>query len=176
MTLNSFLDVWVILRQVHRTVFDGDLLRTPQYVVVTVAYLLVYAAYGIPYLFLPHKASEVGLSEDLVSLLVSIIGISNLTARFLMAIVASSSIRNRMFLLSLSFAAHTLSLLTFPFFSDFLYLALGAGLFGFSSGKLRKNGYDIKNVCFIYLQYFSSKYIFWGNNRNFHQYNARCAA
>ncbi|XP_022344176.2 monocarboxylate transporter 13-like isoform X1 [Crassostrea virginica] len=127
-------NVWVILRQVHRTVFDGDLLRTPQYVVVTVAYLLVYAAYGIPYLFLPHKATEVDLSEDSVSLLVSIIGISNLTARFLMAIVASSSIRNRMFLLSLSFAAHTLSLLTFPFFSDFLYLALGAGLFGFSSG------------------------------------------
>nr|XP_022344177.1 monocarboxylate transporter 12-like isoform X2 [Crassostrea virginica] len=97
-------NVWVILRQVHRTVFDGDLLRTPQYVVVTVAYLLVYAAYGIPYLFLPHKASEVDLSEDSVSLLVSIIGISNLTARFLMAIVASSSI------------------------------PLGAGLFGFSSG------------------------------------------
>ncbi|XP_022344177.2 monocarboxylate transporter 13-like isoform X2 [Crassostrea virginica] len=97
-------NVWVILRQVHRTVFDGDLLRTPQYVVVTVAYLLVYAAYGIPYLFLPHKATEVDLSEDSVSLLVSIIGISNLTARFLMAIVASSSI------------------------------PLGAGLFGFSSG------------------------------------------
>ncbi|XP_062614610.1 monocarboxylate transporter 6-like isoform X2 [Saccostrea cucullata] len=123
-----------ILREVCQTVFDRELMRTRNFPTVTLSYLLLHIVYAIPFLFLPKKAEQLGFSEDKASLLLSIIGISNTVSRLLMAIAASRSPFCRMVLLTSSFLATSVSLLIFAIFSDFLYLAIGVTLSGFSAG------------------------------------------
>lgn len=130
-------DAMAILRQVYRTVFDPELLRSARYTGVCAAYLLLYVAYGIPFLFLPVKNAKTGLSKEVTSLLISVSGISNLASRFIMAGLASTSGQRRRFFLSVSFAMNAVSFLFFPLFSDILFLSVGAVLFGFSAGKKR---------------------------------------
>uniref|UniRef100_A0A8W8IGZ2 Monocarboxylate transporter 12 n=1 Tax=Magallana gigas TaxID=29159 RepID=A0A8W8IGZ2_MAGGI len=88
---NSKPNAMAILRQVYRTVFDPELLRSARYTGVCAAYLLLYVAYGIPFLFLPVKNAKTGLSKEVTSLLISVSGISNLASRFIMAGLASTS-------------------------------------------------------------------------------------
>lgn len=130
-------DAMAILRQVYRTVFDPELLRSARYTGVCAAYLLLYVAYGIPFLFLPVKNAKTGLSKEVTSLLISVSGISNLASRFIMAGLASTSGQRRRLFLSVSFAMNAVSFLFFPLFSDILFLSVGAVLFGFSAGKKR---------------------------------------
>lgn len=132
--VNSKPKVSAILRQIYQTVFDPELLRSSRYPGICVAYLLLYMAYGIPFLFLPIKNAETGLSKEVTSLLISVSGISNLVSRFVMAGLASTSVQRRRLFLSLSFAMNAVSFLFFPLFSDILFLAVGAVLFGFSAG------------------------------------------
>lgn len=134
---NSKPNAMAILRQVYRTVFDPELLRSARYTGVCAAYLLLYVAYGIPFLFLPVKNAKTGLSKEVTSLLISVSGISNLASRFIMAGLASTSGQRRRFFLSVSFAMNAVSFLFFPIFSDILFLSVGAVLFGFSAGKER---------------------------------------
>lgn len=134
---NSKPNAMAILRQVYRTVFDPELLRSARYTGVCAAYLLLYVAYGIPFLFLPVKNAKTGLSKEVTSLLISVSGISNLASRFIMAGLASTSGQRRRFFLSVSFAMNAVSFLFFPLFSDILFLSVGAVLFGFSAGKER---------------------------------------
>lgn len=133
-------DALAILRQIYRTVFDPELLRSSRYTgPLCVAYLLLYVAYGIPFLFLPIKNAETGLSKEVTSLLISVSGISNLASRFIMAGLASTSGQRRRLFLSVSFAMNAVSFLFFPLFSDISFLSVGAVLFGFSAGKQRSN-------------------------------------
>nr|XP_034329590.1 monocarboxylate transporter 12-like isoform X2 [Crassostrea gigas] len=131
---NSKPNAMAILRQVYRTVFDPELLRSARYTGVCAAYLLLYVAYGIPFLFLPVKNAKTGLSKEVTSLLISVSGISNLASRFIMAGLASTSGQRRRLFLSVSFAMNAVSFLFFPLFSDILFLSVGAVLFGFSAG------------------------------------------
>ncbi|XP_061192893.1 monocarboxylate transporter 12-B-like [Saccostrea echinata] len=123
-----------VLREVCLTVFDRELMRTTNFPAVTLSFLLLYIVYAIPFLFLPKKAFQLGFSEDMTSLLLSIIGISNFISRLLMAIAASRSPFCRQVLLSSSFVINSVSLLIFAIFSDFLFLAIGASFSGFSAG------------------------------------------
>lgn len=125
-------DALAILRQIYRTVFDPELLRSSRYTGICVAY-------GIPFLFLPIKNAETGLSKEVTSLLISVSGISNLASRFIMAGLASTSGQRRRLFLSVSFAMNAVSFLFFPLFSDISFLSVGAVLFGFSAGKQRSN-------------------------------------
>lgn len=131
---NSKPNALAILRQIYRTVFDPELLRSSRYTGICVAYLLLYVAYGIPFLFLPIKNAETGLSKEVTSLLISVSGISNLASRFIMAGLASTSGQRRRLFLSVSFAMNAVSFLFFPLFSDISFLSVGAVLFGFSAG------------------------------------------
>lgn len=132
-------DALAILRQIYRTVFDPELLRSSRYTGICVAYLLLYVAYGIPFLFLPIKNAETGLSKEVTSLLISVSGISNLASRFIMAGLASTSGQRRRVFLSVSFAMNAVSFLFFSLFSDISFLSVGAVLYGFSAGKQRSN-------------------------------------
>lgn len=171
-------DALAIFRQVYRTVFDPELLRSARYTGICMAYLLLYVAYGIPFLFLPIKNAKTGLSKQVTSLLISVSGISNLASRFIMAGLASTSGQRRRLFLSVSFAMNAVSFLFFPLFSDILFLSVGAVLFGFSAGKQRSNILRQFLVFFsllLILEFLLSRCVRYNFGfRNLHQHHIPC--
>ena len=118
-------------RELLKKMFDISLLKSANFNYFCLHCMLLYISYGIPYVYVPGKAIECGISENLASTLVSIIGICSTVGQILMGYIGDRPCINTLYFYNIMVSLAGLITLLLPLISTFPLLAVYSGFFGF---------------------------------------------
>lgn len=112
--------------------WDRELLSNPIFIVFILTNVFLLAGYYIPYVFLVDTAKSRDVDASRASLLMSIIGLSNMFGRIFFGFLDNWKLMDSLFLNNISLITTALSILWFPYCSHFIEYVLACIVFGFS--------------------------------------------
>lgn len=88
--------------RIMREMLDLSLLADPVYLMFVISNFLTSIGFNAPYIFLPDRATAVGIDDSSGALLVSAIGISNTIGRVVLGFLSDQQWVNRLYLYNIS--------------------------------------------------------------------------
>ncbi len=119
------------VKMVMKEMLDMAILRSIIFVYFCISSMLLYMWYDVPYVYSPDKAISMGISEEMASFLVSILGIVSTVGQIVIGYIGDRPGINTLQLYSALTTVAGVATLLVPLFSTFLGLAIYSGAFGF---------------------------------------------
>jgi len=113
---------------------DWSLYKDPKFNLIVVALFCFAMNLHVPYTFTPNRAIKLGIHPEKAALLVSIMGISNVSSRFLFGFIADRSESMRFIIGGLSLCIGGLMSALTPFYSTYTTMAIYSFMFGVCTG------------------------------------------
>lgn len=117
---------------------DFSLLKDVIFVLFVISNFCTSIGFNMPYIYLPDRAHEKGISEKDSAMLVSVIGIANTAGRIIFGWMADRPHVNRLMLYNTALVICGVATALSPLNDSFAWLVLYAAIFGAFIGKLIK--------------------------------------
>ena len=114
---------------------DFSLFLDVVFLIFSISNLLTSIGFCVPYIYLPDRASQLGIDEQKGSLLVSSIGIGNMLGRIIFGYVADRPCVNRLMLYNTVLTICGIASMISVVCTNFITLSVYAATFGFMLGK-----------------------------------------
>ncbi|OWF56683.1 monocarboxylate transporter 7-like [Mizuhopecten yessoensis] len=118
------------VRDAVRQMLDFSLLKDPIFLLFVVSNFFTSIGFNMPYIYLPDRALEAGISKTDAALLVSVIGIANTIGRVVFGWMADQKWVNRLMLYSTALTICGIATALSPLSNSFEYLLVYAAVFG----------------------------------------------
>ncbi|XP_071106596.1 monocarboxylate transporter 9-like [Haliotis cracherodii] len=122
------------VKRVMKTMFDVKILGNPLFLVFAISNFILYFWYDVPYVFMADRATELGISEEKASLIISVIGIVNTFGQVLYGYLGDKNLSLNL-LYAVSCILSGVSVLLVPLMQSYWYMCTLAGSFGFFIGS-----------------------------------------
>lgn len=138
-------DSFVVLfsEQPTQTVMEGiinpKLVKSGKFAIFLLFNFLYIFAFSVPFTYIPLRATELGISLPLTALLVSISGVTSMTGRVLIGMIAGNLPRARPWLLLLFISLSGIVMNVVPFAQSYVTLAFLGAIFMLFTGKMFGN-------------------------------------
>lgn len=135
-------DSFVVLfsEQPTQTVMEGiinpKLVKSGKFAIFLLFNFLYIFAFSVPFTYIPLRATELGISLPLTALLVSISGVTSMTGRVLIGMIAGNLPRARPWLLLLFISLSGIVMNVVPFAQSYVTLAILGAIFMLFTGKM----------------------------------------
>ncbi|XP_033759355.1 LOW QUALITY PROTEIN: monocarboxylate transporter 7-like [Pecten maximus] len=118
------------IRDAVRQMLDFSLLKDPIFLMFVVSNFFTSIGFNMPYIYLPDRALESGISKTDAALLVSVIGIANTIGRVVFGWMADQKWVNRLMLYNTALTICGVATALSPLHNSFEFLLCYAAVFG----------------------------------------------
>lgn len=118
------------MRDAIRQMLDFSLLKDPIFLMFVVSNFFTSIGFNMPFIYLPDRAMEAGVSKTDAAFLVSVIGIANTIGRVVFGWMADQKWANRLMLYSTALLICGIATALSPLQNSYEYLVCYAAIFG----------------------------------------------
>ena len=119
------------VKHVLKEMMDIAILRSVVFVYFCLSSMLLYMWYDVPYVYTPDKAIKMGISEEMASFLVSIIGIVSTFGQIVMGYIGDHPRVNTLHFYNTLISIAGICTMLVPLITNYAGLATFAGAYGF---------------------------------------------
>lgn len=131
-------------------IINPKLVKSGKFAIFLLFNFLFIFAFTVPFTYIPLRATELGISLPLIALLVSISGVTSMTGRVVIGIIAGNLHRARPWLLFLFISLSGIVMNVVPFAQSYVTLAFLGAAFMLLTGKMFCIFYSIFGDCCSY--------------------------
>ena len=124
------------MRDAIRQMLDFSLLKDVVFLLFVVSNFCTSIGFNMPYIFLPDRAEEAGISKENAAFLVAVIGIANTVGRVIFGWMADRPGVNRLMLYNTALVICGIGTALSPLSDSYAYLVCYAAVFGAFIGRL----------------------------------------
>ena len=129
--------------------FDPSLFKNPIFVIFAMVLVLFSFGYHTPYTYVPERAIELGVSPRHASLLISLMGVSNVAARLIFGWIADHSEGIRFYFAGIVFVLGGAATICAFFYVTYPLMAAFSVVFGACSGRRASTCSPVYHVVII---------------------------
>jgi predicted MFS family arabinose efflux permease len=129
------LNLSPVMKDAIHQMLDFSLLKDVIFVIFVISNFCTSIGFNMPYIYLPDRASEKGISESDSALLVSVIGIANTLGRIFFGWMADRQWVNRLMLYNTALVICGIATALSPLDDSKAYLICYAAIFGAFIGR-----------------------------------------
>lgn len=120
---------------VLKSILDFGLFKSPSFLILAISGFCTLSGFYVPFIYLPHYAQKIGIEEKKATLLVSILGFTNISSRIVCGWLSDRPKMNALMINNVALTIAGLATIFLPHLDSYWSLSIYCVLFGFGTGK-----------------------------------------
>nr|KAG5700448.1 hypothetical protein BaRGS_010361 [Batillaria attramentaria] len=136
-------------RETLLQMLDFTILKNKAYVMILVGNIFAMLGFYVPFVFIPERATSLGIDEGRAAFLLSIIGITNTVGRVMTGVLANLNKIDSLVINNVAMLVCGLATFLCPFCDNYYLLCVVAAVFGLCVGAIIDETGDINLAFFV---------------------------